>query len=188
MQASYVRDRPEAVRSALKPSVPGSGAVPGGRAWPGSLGTPWPQAPVPLAAGHHRGIAARALPAEPQSCAAARDFTLASLRRWDLERIAQDATMIASELVTNALRHGIRYAVDSSASVRVDLTLWWRASHLLCVVTDPSSVPPALTPAYPEAESGRGLRVVQAIASGWGWTMLSERRKAVWAVLQLDGS
>ena len=41
-------------------------------------------------------------------------------------------------------------------------------------------------PAGFAAEYGRGLRVVDALASTWGWTLLGIRRKAVWAAIH-DG-
>jgi hypothetical protein len=53
------------------------------------------------------------------------------------------------------------------------------------VVTDRSPKPPVLVPADLNAESGRGLQIVHALAPAWGWTMLSAQEKAVWAALQL---
>jgi hypothetical protein len=51
------------------------------------------------------------------------------------------------------------------------------------VVTDRSPLPPVLGAADADAESGRGLQVVAAIAAAWGWTMLGACSKAVWAAL-----
>jgi histidine kinase-like protein len=144
--------------------------------------------PLPIA-----GPPGRALPsaaAEPATPHAAREFTREVLRQWDLCVIYPDASVVVSELVTNALCYGARVAAPPQDSDRgpVDLTLWQRASYLICVVADGSPEPPVLQPVDPTAEAGRGLQVVQALSSSWGWTMLGGRQKAVWAALSLPGS
>src|SRR5262245_12271106 len=45
--------------------------------------------------------------AGPESVRAAREFTAATLRGWKLEALVEEAVIVASELVTNAIRHGI---------------------------------------------------------------------------------
>jgi anti-sigma regulatory factor (Ser/Thr protein kinase) len=124
----------------------------------------------------------------PESTKTARDFTTATLRGWHLNALIQDAVMVASELVTNAIRHGTPLAVDNEEQPRVELTWWCQASGLICVVTDRSTQPPVLAPASLHAESGRGLQIVHALADTWGWTTLSTREKAVWATLGLPGT
>jgi anti-sigma regulatory factor (Ser/Thr protein kinase) len=122
------------------------------------------------------------LVADPESVKAARDFTAATLRGWQLEALVDEGVIIASELVTNAIRHGGCLAASGDDG-KVELA--WRrdASRVLCVVTDGSSVAPVLAVADMSAESGRGLHVVHALAASWGWTMLSSQEKAVWAAL-----
>jgi two-component sensor histidine kinase len=144
----------------------------------------WPRASVPPAAGEHRQIASLALSPEAASCRAARDFTTATLHSWDLDALLQDTALVASELVSNALRYGacLSYVAERA---EVELIFWWRTTHLICVVIDASTAPPILAPTDLAAESGRGLRVVQAIARAWGWTMVSGQQKAVWASLRL---
>lgn len=124
----------------------------------------------------------------PESTKTARDFTTATLRGWHLNALIQDAVMVASELVTNAIRHGTPLAVDNEERPRVELTWWCQPSGLICVVTDRSTKPPVLAPADLHAESGRGLQIVHALADTWGWTTLSTREKAVWAALGLPGT
>jgi hypothetical protein len=125
-------------------------------------------------------------PATPHE---AREFTREVLRLWDLCPVYPDAAVVVSELVTNALCYGPRAAEPVPAGDRgpVDLTLWARASYLICVVADTSPEPPVLQPVDHTAEAGRGLQVVQALSSCWGWTMLGGRQKAVWAALGLPG-
>jgi hypothetical protein len=52
------------------------------------------------------------------------------------------------------------------------------------VITDPGTSFPALGEPDLDAEAGRGLHVVAALATEWGWGTLDESRKAVWASLQ----
>ncbi len=121
--------------------------------------------------------------------------------------------MVVSELVTNAFFHGVDGVSGDARGVRagdasgadadaaraargaggpavglVELTLWHRASHLVCAVTDPSTDPPVLRSPDPGAEAGRGLQVVQALTATWGWAMLGFHRKVVWAALRVPRS
>jgi anti-sigma regulatory factor (Ser/Thr protein kinase) len=115
----------------------------------------------------------------------AREFTTQILRGWGLLALAEDATVIVSELVTNAVRHGGRCAVVPDP---VELILWRQSGQVVCAVTDPGADPPVLTQPDPFAEAGRGLHVVEALSATWGWTRLSGRRKAVWAALPLPAA
>ena len=127
----------------------------------------------------------------PESARAAREFTVATLRKWQLDALIEDAVVIASELATNAIRHGTPAATGDatgdSESGRVELSLCLQASRLICVVTDQTGTPPTLAAAGPEAESGHGLQIVGALAVAWGWTILGTGEKAVWAALELAG-
>jgi len=123
------------------------------------------------------------LTADPESVKAARDFTVETLTRWQLGELVDEGVMIASELVTNAVRHGA--CLGGPGSGKVGLMWQHHASLIVCVVTDGSGLPPMLGPADMGAESGRGLHVVHALAVGWGWTMLGAGEKAVWAALPL---
>lgn len=163
-----------------------------------------PPALLPYAAAGLPGIAVRAVGTEPESPRAAREFTRDTLQRWDMCALFQDTAMVVSELVTNALCHGVQGSRgvpgDRSGSGHdaagaksasglpgrpVEFTLWHRTSHLVCAVTDPSADPPVLRSPDPGAEAGRGLQVVQALAASWGWAMLGFHRKVVWAALRV---
>jgi hypothetical protein len=144
-----------------------------------------PPALLPSAVAGPPGAAVRALGTEPESPRAAREFTREALRRWDMCAVFPDTAVVVSELVTNALCHGVRIDFGVAARGQVELSLWHRVSHLVCAVTDPSADPPVLRPADPGAEAGRGLQVVQALASTWGWAMLGFHRKMVWAALRI---
>jgi anti-sigma regulatory factor (Ser/Thr protein kinase) len=122
---------------------------------------------------------------QPGKCpgsSAAREFAGQILQGWGLPALAEDASVIVSELVTNALKHGNRGA-GATARNRVELILWHRPDEVICAVTDSGAEPPVLGQPDPLAEAGRGLHVVQALSATWGWTRLTDRRKAVWAAL-----
>jgi hypothetical protein len=74
---------------------------------------------------------------------AAREFTGQILRGWGLLVLADDAAVIVSELVTNALMHG-GSAVNGAAREDVELILWRRPGQVVCAVTDPGTGTPVL--------------------------------------------
>jgi histidine kinase-like protein len=123
----------------------------------------------------------------PESARAAREFTVTTLRKWQLDALIEDAVVIASELATNAIRHGTPAATGGPGDGRIELSWCLQASRLICVVTDQTGTPPALVASGPEAESGHGLQIVGALAVAWGWTILGTGEKAVWAALELPG-
>ena len=60
----------------------------------------------------------------PESVRASRKFVVAALRRLEADHLVNDATVIVSELATNAVRHAgspFRVSVDESAERRVHL-------------------------------------------------------------------
>jgi anti-sigma regulatory factor (Ser/Thr protein kinase) len=124
----------------------------------------------------------RAVPTAPKT---ARDFTRAKLADWQLDNLFDDAEMTVSELVTNALRHGLRGLRQPRRPHPVQLVLVRDEHRLLSVVTDPSDQAPV--PAQPDeaAETGRGLRIVEAVSVRWGWAPLGTGGKAVWAAFDI---
>ncbi|MDH6612890.1 anti-sigma regulatory factor (Ser/Thr protein kinase) [Streptomyces sp. SAI-208] len=82
-----------------------------------------------------------------------------ALRQWGLPGLIEPAELLATELVTNAFRHGL-----GDVGVRLYVT----ASDLLVEVRDGSSVRPVPSNAALDAEHGRGLLLVTAIADHWG--------------------
>jgi two-component sensor histidine kinase len=115
---------------------------------------------------------------------AGRDFTRATLREWGMSAVTDLAELVVSELVTNALRHGIpaRRRVGDQHVVR--LRLLGQAPFVMCMVADPERSIPVLRDADPAAESGRGLTVVDGCSVRWGWHLLDEGGKVVWALLR----
>jgi anti-sigma regulatory factor (Ser/Thr protein kinase) len=117
----------------------------------------------------------------PESVSTARDFTAATLRGWKLDGLVEEAVIVASELVTNAIRHGMCWSATDEDTAGVELAWQRQADRIVCVVTDCTSMPPVLEQADMSSESGRGLQVVSALAAAWGWVVLGAREKAVWA-------
>lgn len=132
-------------------------------------------------------FAARQIPAATDCCYVARQFTRHTLHGWDLHGICDDTVQIASELVANAVRHGrARNAPSGSAQTAVWLALALRPRTLLCIVRDPSRRRPHLAPPPPLAERNRGLPIVDALSSRWGWTADTRvSGKSVWARVPL---
>ncbi|WP_405878576.1 ATP-binding protein [Streptomyces sp. NBC_01136] len=83
----------------------------------------------------------------------------AGLRHWGRPDLAADAELLATELVTNALKHGC-----GDVGVRLCPT----ADRLWIEVRDGSHELPVPRNATPDDEDGRGLFLVSSIADDWG--------------------
>ena len=118
---------------------------------------------------------------------AARDYSERILREWGLPVLADDAAVIVSELVSNAIRHGVS-GRNGPVHDRIELILWRQSGQVICAVTDPGTGAPAVADGDPLAEDGRGLHVVEALSDAWGWARLGGSRKAVWAALPVPGT
>jgi hypothetical protein len=127
-------------------------------------------------------IATCALSAEARSVRAARDFTVATLRRWGTAHSSQDVALVVSELMTNALRHALPRPAATGPPGRARLGLLNFRPWLLCAVADPSKATPAPRPSGSLAETGRGLQMICALSDQWGYTEPSDAGKTVWAI------
>ncbi|MET8562944.1 ATP-binding protein [Streptomyces flaveolus] len=130
-----------------------------------------------------------ALPARFEAVREARRFTRCTLEQWDVGDRFDDICLVASELVTNALRHAVPTAPcrgDEHPPVRLHLMRW--TERLVCAVRDPSNETPAPQDSEDfSAESGRGLFLVDSFADSWGWHPLAGTLdgKVVWALFRL---
>ncbi len=122
-------------------------------------------------------VATRTPRLNAQSVGVAREFGLATLRRWMVADRTDDIAIVLSELLTNALRHG---ADQPARPVR--LALVQPAGFVLVVVADPGRHVPVLKEPDYLAESGRGLHVINALSDSWGCTTPTDAGKAVWAL------
>jgi anti-sigma regulatory factor (Ser/Thr protein kinase) len=104
-------------------------------------------------------------PAEAASVARARRAVAEALPRGCGGQLADDIRLLTSELVTNAVRYGPRPAADHT----VDLVVWPAEGHYWVAVSDAGAADlPALCSPRLEACGGRGLLLVDALASVWG--------------------
>lgn len=130
------------------------------------------------------------LAALPTAPATARAHVNAALTGWQMDALADVAELVASELVTNALRAstmpagGPGYADGRMALIWV--CLMSDRSRLLIEVHDQAGGAPMMIAGDPDAETGRGLHLVHAMTGGdWGWNRKTARPgKCVWAVLR----
>ena len=120
----------------------------------------------------------------PESVKTGRDFTRVTLGLWDMRALTDVAELVVSELVTNALRHGVPTARRRASDHCVRLRLLAQAPFVMCMVADPGHGIPVLQDSDLAAESGRGLTVVEACCVRWGWHLLDEGGKVVWALLR----
>ena len=120
----------------------------------------------------------------PESVKTSRNFTRATLAEWDMPALADVAELVVSELVTNALRHGVPSACQLVSGHCVRLRLLAQAPFVMCMVTDPGTDIPVLRESEPTSESGRGLNVVECCSVRWGWHLLDDGGKVVWALLR----
>lgn len=120
----------------------------------------------------------------PESVKTGRDFTRSTLRDWGMAALTDLAELVVSELVTNALRHGVPTARKLVGERCIRLRLLAQAPFVMCMVSDPGSGIPVLRESGPTAESGRGLNVVESCCVRWGWHLLDEGGKVVWALLR----
>ncbi|MFJ6865336.1 SpoIIE family protein phosphatase [Streptomyces termitum] len=128
-------------------------------------------------------ITARAAAAfEPvgRSVAAARAFVRDTLQGWGHPELVDDAVVLTSELVTNAVVHAGTAAevlvLRSEDSVRVEVADRYPEREI--------PVQGGTRPAGPDKENGRGLLLCAALADRWG-VDYSPSRKHVWFHLDL---
>jgi len=117
------------------------------------------------------------LPNEPTSARAARQFLQQASCPEHMARVLDDAQLLVSELVGNAIRYGlppievaVRCVGEACLEVRVRDT-----------GVDP---PVAVRQAAPDAEGGRGLQLVDLLSSAWG-TEADSFGKTVWFRLDM---
>jgi anti-sigma regulatory factor (Ser/Thr protein kinase) len=136
-------------------------------------------------------VATAAYQPEPAAAAAARRFVRDTLRLWDLtgrsarqDALVDDAVLLTSELVTNAVLH-------AGTPVQVTCRLVGdqpdAAVEIAVLDRGPAQLHPALPRTAAEAAertSGRGLQLPYELASAWGVTY-ARAAKAVWFRLGL---
>ena len=112
------------------------------------------------------------LESDPALVRIARDFVDETVTEWELDRVRDEARLVAGELVANAVLH---------ARTAFRLTLRSDGFRFLRIeVRDDNSRMPTPAGSPEDAPSGRGLAVVSALASSWG-SQKDGHGKVVWA-------
>jgi anti-sigma regulatory factor (Ser/Thr protein kinase) len=126
-------------------------------------------------------IATQAPSVDPRSISQARRFATETMRRWGITDRESDVAIVVSELLTNAVRHGLPLAVDPPDRP-IRLGLLHAGPAVLCAVADPSEhLPVPREPRWLE-ENGRGLHVIASLSDKWGaCPSPGEVGKVVWA-------
>jgi anti-sigma regulatory factor (Ser/Thr protein kinase) len=137
----------------------------------------------PCGAGHHECVTSLRLPIDVRSVAVARAVLRQMLRedgtmtqRDAPTDAAGDAALMLSELVTNAVRH-------TRSLLLLEITIDGDTLHI-AVVDDALGLPTLRDPDQ-HAASGRGLKIVDALADRWGFTP-DTNRKTVWFDIALS--
>jgi hypothetical protein len=117
----------------------------------------------------------------PASVSQARRFVRQTLEAWEVDGAVDAAMLLTSELATNAVLHARSdFAVlvtHQGDQVRID-------------VLDGSPVPPQRRHHSSTAATGRGVALVESVASDWGLTppdRLGGFAKGVWFTVPVDG-
>ena len=119
------------------------------------------------------------LPGIPGSVRIARFHVRAALAFHELGQFADDAAVITSELVTNAVQHA---CCDATETIGVTLARAEDPDAVIVAVSDSSPHAPVMHIAPPGSERGRGLQIVESLSAHWGWHP-EPRGKAVFAIL-----
>jgi hypothetical protein len=107
---------------------------------------------------------------------------------WGVSSLIDSTELLVSEIITNAVH--ISREMDLPA---VRLWLLCDRARVVVLAWDPSPLPPLPADPRADAESGRGLLLVDAISERWGWYFPGkqpgtdapgQRGKVVWAVVQ----
>ncbi|MEU0058203.1 PAS domain S-box protein [Streptomyces sp. NPDC006334] len=115
------------------------------------------------------------LPAVPASVPEGRAFLHKALTSWNCAEQADDALLLLSETLTNAVQHA-----EGPISVRLHRT----ATDLTIEVGDRSPQLPQPRQAAEHEECGRGLILVRALAEDWG-VRPTDEGKTTWFTLRL---
>lgn len=124
------------------------------------------------------------LTAVPRDVPAARRHARQVLRSWGLHVAADDTELVVSELVSNAV-------AISAAIKHQDIRLWLVSDgrRILVLIWDASLDPPEIASPGADVDSGRGLLLVEALSTQWGWCFAAGLGgKVVWALISPHGA
>lgn len=114
------------------------------------------------------------LPCHPESSALCRRLTRMQLRHRYLlpAQLTEDAALLVTELVNNALQH----AGSRTFGLRIRRRRGWVRAE----IRDPSRSLPCLLPVSPLDPTGRGLCLVNEVSDRWGVDLLPLGKSTWW--------
>ena len=118
------------------------------------------------------------LPASSESVRTGRYVTRMVLSAWRLSRLEEDAVLVVSELLTNAVRH-------ARGTGAIELDLHATPAWLRIEIQDHDRQWPRPRIVNELSESGFGFVLIDALAASWG-VRETETGKAVWAELDVQ--
>jgi anti-sigma regulatory factor (Ser/Thr protein kinase) len=111
------------------------------------------------------------LPSDPRAPRTARHSLARFLARAEMPQLIDDAELLVTELVTNAVRH---------ARGPIEVNAYMREGFLRLEVCDYSAdKTPLMRQASPDDEGGRGIALVNRLSARWGWWTAGDT-KVVW--------
>ena len=136
------------------------------------------------------GVTSLTLAATPAAVGCSRQLVHLTLSRWGLAPLIEDAELVVSELVTNAVRAtGLTDARPRWAGLgglaTIEIRVLLHPASVIAEVWDRDPAPPVRHDAASDEESGRGLAVVAALCKQWDYGLLSCGGKVVWAELAI---
>ena len=132
-----------------------------------------------------------ALPTAPR---VARVFVVQLVREWGLpEQCIETAELLASELVTNAVKQTGRTSgtpMPGPTEHVAVVSVWLHVVEdvLRIEVWDNDAAPPRKKELDPDTESGRGLFLVEALSKRWGVYNPKVGGKVVWCEVEIEVS
>jgi anti-sigma regulatory factor (Ser/Thr protein kinase) len=118
----------------------------------------------------------------PVAVGCGRDHAKLVLAEWGFSHLTDDAVLLVSELLTNALRASNALRTPTPIVLR----LLANDRQLIIEAWDAWVEGYQLRPGAPDTEHGRGLAVVTALSKRWGVGRISEHYKVVWCELAVQ--
>jgi anti-sigma regulatory factor (Ser/Thr protein kinase) len=109
----------------------------------------------------------------PEACRQVRQLVAQACSTWQRSDVTATATLVATELVANVVRH---------AHTTMEFTVGLRDGRLTMAVRDGSRLMPRAVDPAVTAAGGRGLRLVNDLTDAWGVLPVTDG-KVVWSQL-----
>lgn len=126
----------------------------------------------------------------PGAAFLARMHVRRTLIGWERRDLLDTAGLIASELVTNAIKATGDITVSHEEAMLspdlVTIGMYRTGPYVVIEVWDGDRTPPAPKNPSDDEEGGRGLLLVELMCRGWGYRWPVTGGKVVWCVIAAD--